>query len=164
MTLNNHFRQRGMMQLTWGETISSRIVPEIIATKMARGFASKERIRHRHLLRHQLPSRAGEHHHRHPPPRVGSRVHHQRKTMILGARGRGAAASPSRAIALIQDGPDARVLSHRRPLLRQFHPVHVGMPLRDPSLPRRTSSARRRSHARISLRWTGKRRKETCKK
>ena len=164
MTLNVHFRQKGKMELTWSGTISSRIVPGITATKTARGSESKERIRHRPPLRRQLSARAGEHHHRHPPLQADSRALLWPDTMTLGLRRKGAAASPSRAIVLIRDGPDARVPFHRRPLLRQSHPVHVGMLLRDPSLPRRTSSARRRSHARISLRWTGKRRRETYKK
>ena len=164
MTTNDHFRQRDMMRLTWSETIFSRIVPEIIATKMAKGFALKERVRHRHLPRHQLPSRAGEHLHRHPPPRVGGRAHHQLKTLTLGSWRRGAAASPPGAIALIRVGPNARVLPHRRPLQRQFRPVHVGTLLREPSLPRRISLARQRGHAKTSLRWTGKRRRETYRK
>ena len=164
MTLDIHFRQKGKMQLTWSGTIFSRIVPEITATKTARGSELKERIRHRHPLRRQLSARAGEHLHRHPPLRVDSRAHHRPETKTLGSRRIGAAASSLEAIVLIRAGPDAWVLSHRRPLLRQFHPVHVGMLLRDPALPRRISSARRRSHARISLRWTGKRRRETYKK
>ena len=164
MIANDHFRQKDMMRLTWSETISSRIVPEIIATKMAKGFALKERIRHRHLPRHQLPSRAGEHLLRHPPPRVGGRAHHQRETLTLGLWRRGAAASPPGAIALIRVGPNARVLPHRRPLQRQFRPVHVGTLLREPSLPRRISLARQRGHAKTSLRWTGKRRRETYRK
>ena len=41
MTTNDHFRQRDMMRLTWSETIFSRIVPGIIATKMARGSHRK---------------------------------------------------------------------------------------------------------------------------
>ena len=125
---------KGVMLQSWSE-VTSRTVPGIIAIQTALGFASKERVHHRHPLRRQLPAPAEESLHRQPPLQgADSREHHRhhhRPRIVEGVQ------TPTEATAHIRAGPNVRVQLQQRPLQRQFSLVHAEALSKVASLPRR---------------------------
>ena len=124
---------KGVMLQSWNEAIS-RTVPGIIVIQTALGFASKERVHHRHPLRRQPPAPAEESQHRQPPLQgAGSREHHRPHLRPKTVEG----VMTSKAIARIRVGPNVRVLPQQHPLQRQLRLVHAEALSKVASLPRR---------------------------
>ena len=125
---------KGVMLQSWSE-VTSRTVPGIIVIQTALGFASKERVHHRHPLRRQLPAPAGVNLHRQPPLQgAGNREHHRphlRPKTVQGVM------TSTEATARIRAGLNVRVQLRQRPLQRQLCLDHAEALSKVAFLPRR---------------------------